>query len=252
MAKTILVANWKNYPDSLERVNEILVGLSKKSTFYKKLNLYIAPPSVYLESVSKKIKKLGSLAVQDVPLIFDGTHTGELSMHMLKDLGVRMSIVGHSERRAMGETNEVVNHKIKNALKAGITPLLCIGEKERDAEGEHYEYIREQIVASLYSINKKEDISKIMIAYEPVWAIGKKAKDAMLPGDIEQTLIFIKKILTDMYDRSFAEKVPILYGGSVEASNAQAILGSGVSGLLVGRASLDTLNFSQIALALNN
>ena len=91
-----------------------------------------------------------------------------------------------------------------------------------------------------------------MVAYEPVWAIGKKAKDAMQPGDIEQTLIFIKKILTDMYDRSIAEKMPILYGGSVEASNAGSILGSGVSGFLVGRASLDTLNFSQIAVALNN
>lgn len=252
MSKPILVANWKNYPDSLEKANELLNDLSKKSIIYKKLNLFVAPPVVYLEQVSKKIKNFGSLAVQDVPLIFDGTHTGELSMHILKSFGVRMSIIGHSERRALGETNEVVNHKIKNALKAGIVPLLCIGEKEKDLNGEHYEFIREQIVASLYKINKKEDVSKLMIAYEPIWTIGKKAKDAMPADDIKQTVIFIKKILTDMYGRIIADKIPILYGGSVEPANTASIFESGVDGLLVGHISLDPRSFLQIALSLSN
>ncbi|MFZ2048732.1 MAG: triose-phosphate isomerase [Minisyncoccia bacterium] len=251
MVKPILVANWKNYPSSLEEVKDLLKRLSKDSVEYKKINLFIAPPVVYLESVLNKIKNFGSLAVQDVPLMYEGTHTGELSMHILKSFGVRLSIVGHSERRTLGETNEVINHKIKNILKSGMVPLLCVGEKEKDLHGEHFEFVREQIVACLYKI-KKDDVSKIIIAYEPVWTIGKKAKDAMDKNDIEQMIIFIKKILTDLYSRETAEKIKILYGGSVEPANAASILESGVRGFLVGHSSINAENFYRIAKVLNN
>ena len=250
MAKPILVANWKNHPDSLEKVSEILKGLSKNITLYKKLNFFVASPLVYLETVSKKIRTFGNLAVQDIPLMYDGTYTGEISVHMLKSLGVRLSIIGHSERRALGETNEVVNHKIKNCLRAGIVPLLCVGEKDRGIDGENFEFIREQLVASLYKI-KKENIQKIIIAYEPVWAIGKKAKDAMSPADTEQTVIFIKKVLTDIYNRETAERVSILYGGSVEPGNASAIFDTGIDGFLVGHSSLDAKSFVKIASSIN-
>lgn len=251
MIKPIIVANWKNYPNSLEEVKELLRDLSKNSTQYKKVHLYIASPVVYLELVSEKIKKFGSLAVQDVPLMFDGTYTGELSMHILKSFGVRLSIVGHSERRKLGETNEVINHKIRNILRAGMTPLLCVGEKEKDLHGEHFEFVREQIVACLYKV-KKEDVSKIIIAYEPVWAIGKKAKDAMDKENIEQMVIYIKKVLTDQYSREIAEKVRILYGGSVEPTNAESISESGVNGFLVGHSSIDARYFNKISKILNN
>ncbi len=251
MVKPILVANWKNYPNSLEEVRDLLRDISKNPTQFKKVNLFIAPPFVYLEQVVDKIKKFGSLAVQDVPLMFEGTYTGELSMHILKSFGVRLSIVGHSERRKLGETNEVINHKIKNILRAGMIPLLCVGEKEKDLHGEHFEFVREQIVACLYKI-KKEDVSKIIIAYEPVWTIGKRAKDAMERENIEQMVIYIKKILTDQYSREIAEKIKILYGGSVEPTNAESIFGSGVNGFLIGHSSIDAGFFNKIVKMLNN
>ncbi len=249
MKKPILVANWKNHPDSLDRVNDLLKGLAKQSFVYKKISTYIAPPLAYFESVSKKTKPFARLASQDISLL-KGTTTGAVEVDILKSFGVRMSIIGHSERRALGETNETVSEKIKVAIKAGIIPLVCVGERERDKEGEYLEFVRHQLRLSLSGIKKKENAVKLVVAYEPVWAIGKRAKDAMLCDDLTQMIIFIRKILTDLYDRKTADKIAILYGGSVETSNVYKLVQTGINGFLVGHASLDAESFGKIALAL--
>ncbi len=249
MTKPILVANWKNRPDSLGKANEILKGFSKKSDVYKKLNTFIAPPLAYFESVSKKTKTFSKLASQDIS-IGKKTTTGAVEVDILQGFGVRLSIIGHSDRRALGETNEEVTEKIKVALKAGITPLVCVGENERDREGEFLEFIRHQIRLSLGGIKKKENATKLVVAYEPVWAIDKGAKYAMAPEDLAQMIIFIRKVLTDIYDRKTADKIPILYGGSVEKSGVEGLVRTGINGFLVGQASLDPENFGKIAQAL--
>jgi triosephosphate isomerase len=247
MKKHILVANWKNHPDSLPKAALILKGLSKHAAVYKKITTFVAPPFAYFETVSKGIKSFAILGSQDIFFANEGTYTGAVTPDIFKSFGVKLSIIGHSERRALGETNEVASDKIKAALKAGITPLLCVGEIERNEAGDHFEFIREQLRLSLEGVRRKDDAGKLVIAYEPVWAIGKKAKEAMQPDDLSQMHIFILKVLTDIFGRESAEQIPILYGGSVDPSNARALLESGVSGFLVGRASLDPEAFFAIA-----
>jgi triosephosphate isomerase (TIM) len=250
MSKPILVANWKNHPESLARTNVLLGQLVKKASLYKKLHTYVAPPYVYFESVSKKVKSFAGFASQDIFFAEVGTYTGAITPDILKSFGVKLSIIGHSERRKLGETNQVVAEKVKCALKSGITPLLCVGENVRDDAGEHFEFVREQLTLSLEGVRRRDDVKKFIIAYEPVWAIGKKAKDAMQPADLTQMVIFIKKVLSDIFGREAAESIPLLYGGSVDQTNVKDLMDTGVSGFLVGRASLDAKSFASIAEAL--
>ena len=252
--KLILVANWKNHPSSLKGASALLAGMSRKSKVYKKLSLFIAPPLSYFETVSKKALGFARLASQDI--FFSpgsGTFTGVVTPDILKSFGVRVSIVGHSERRKLGETNQIVAEKVQTALVAGITPIICIGDEVHDAEGNYFEFLSQQIKGSLHGIHRRSDASKMIIAYEPLWAIGKRAKDAMSPSDLAQVVIFIKKVLTEIFGRDAAEQVPILYGGSVDHTNAKVLVKEGkVNGLLVGHSSLDPKSFNAIAEALIN
>lgn len=250
MAKPILVANWKNHPGSIEEAESLLKELLKRRELYKKTSLFIAPPYTYLEEVSNRAKSFGTLASQDISPLVKGSWTGEITPEILKNFGVRLSILGHSERRALGETTEEVREKIKIALRSGITPLICFGEKEHDKDGAHFEFLRDELKGLLSGLSKKE-IGKIALAYEPVWAIGKSAEDSLNPKELSQTVIFIRKILSDLFGRSVAESTPILYGGSVEPTNAEALLKEGgVRGFLVGHASLKAKSFEAIARAI--
>ena len=250
MAKPILVANWKNHPGSLPEAQSLLKELNKKKLLYKKLSLFIAPPLSFIESTAKSIKNFSHLAAQDFFPQEKGSFTGTVSPEILKSFGVKLVILGHSERRALGETSEEVAIKVKSALKAGLIPLVCVGEKQRDVEGEHFEKLRDEIKTSLSGL-KKNDLSKLILAYEPVWAIGKNAKDAIDPQELAQTIIFIRKVLTDLFGRGAAEETIILYGGSVESTNARSLMAdSGIRGFLVGHASLSGSDFAEIAEAL--
>lgn len=248
MAKPILVANWKNNPGSKAETLALLKELSKKREIYKKINLFIAPPYIYFDLVSSKIS-FAKLASQDFPRL-KGIITGETASEMLKSFGVRLAIVGHSERRALGETDAEVAEKAKAALKSGVTPLICVGEKERDEEGNYFDFLRNQIKSSFAGLSRQAAAS-VILAYEPVWAIGKGAKDAIAPGDLCQTIIFIRKVLSDLFGRNAAESIKILYGGSVEPMNAGELMReSNIAGFLVGHASLKPKSFEQIALSL--
>jgi triosephosphate isomerase (TIM) len=247
MKKPILVANWKNHPGSLPEAQSLLKELNKKKLLYKKLSLFVAPPLAFLESTAKTVKSFGHLASQDYFPQEKGSFTGAVSPEILKSFGVKLVILGHSERRALGETSEEVSFKVKSSLKAGLLPLVCVGEKERDHEGEHFEKLRDEIKTSLSGL-KKSDLEKLLIAYEPIWAIGKSAKEAIDPSELAQTVLFIRKVLSDLFGREAAESAAILYGGSVEAGNVRALMGdTGVRGFLVGHASLSSHHFAEIA-----
>ncbi len=156
-----------------------------------------------------------------------------------------MVIVGHSERRAQGETDDMVRAQIERAQEAGLTAVLCVGEKEQDATGAHFNLIAGQLTKALSGTNITS--IKLVIAYEPVWAIGKSAVEAMTPPDVREMVIFIRKTLADILGRPAAVKVPILYGGSVEGTNARQLLEEGgVGGFLVGHASADWNSFNEI------
>ena len=246
MSKPIIVANWKNNPNSLAEAKILLKELGKNRLLYKKISLFIAPPLVYFEQVLEKVSGFAKLASQDFPSLGRGTFTGAVTADILRSFGVRLSIIGHSERRALGETDENVSKKAKLALKDGITPLVCVGERVHDHDGEHFEVLRQQIEASLSGLGKNE-VSKIILAYEPIWAIGKSAKDAVKPAELAETVIYIRKVLSDLYGHKTASGVPILYGGSVEPANAERLWQeTGVSGFLVGHASRKAGEFKKI------
>ncbi len=248
MAKPILVANWKNNPKSHREAVDLLAALSRKSLLLKKVSLFVAPPYIYFDTALKKMGKYASLASQDLFFSNDGPHTGSVTPDLLKSFGVKMAIIGHSERRELGETNEVVATKIKTAFISGIVPLLCVGENERDEEGKHLQFIQDQLKFSLEGIRRKEDAEKLVIAYEPVWAIGTRATEAMNPTDLAEMVIFIKKTLTDIFGREAADVIPVLYGGSVDSTNAEPLYKeTGIRGFLIGRASLNPKEFCEIA-----
>ncbi len=242
MAKPILVANWKNFPNSLSEAKFLVKELKRRKEIFRKINLFIAPPTPFLEVV----KGLGGLAAQDLSLAGKGSHTGEVSAEILKSFGVRLAILGHSERRILGESSAEINKKIKHALRSGITPLICFGEREKDSDGKHFETLRDELKILLAGLSKA-DMSKIALAYEPVWAIGRTSKDAIEPAELAQSIVFIKKVLSDLFGRKVADLIPILYGGSVEPVNAGELMReTGVRGFLVGHASLSPKSFEAI------
>jgi triosephosphate isomerase len=160
---------------------------------------------------------------------------------MLKDLGVTYVIIGHSERREMGETDEQVNKKLHSVLKEGLTPVVCIGEKKRDQWGRYLGQVESQIRKACAGISKAK-LEQLVIAYEPIWAIG--TGDTATSADVHEMKIFIQKVLTDIFGRGPAHKVRILYGGSVNAKNAAELMQEGMAdGFLVGGASLRAEEF---------
>lgn len=242
--KRLIVGNWKMNPSSSVESARIIKGILKNCFTLKKTSVVACPPFPFIFTVKSELKKRAIfLGSQDVFTENEGSYTGEVSVNMLKSLGVSYVIVGHSERRALGDTNDIVNNKLKTILKAGLTPILCIGEKERDESGQYMQYVADQLNDAFRDI-QKATIKKIVIAYEPVWAIGKNATREATTAEILEMSIYIKRILNDLLGNT---PIPILYGGSVSPKNSEVFLREGgVSGLLVGRDSLDPKKFVEI------
>lgn len=249
MAKksTLVVGNWKMYVTSPDVAKKFTATLRRKSRAFAGVDAALAPSFTLLPTVVAGLKgSTSKVGAQDVSEFTDHARTGEVSGAMLKSAGVQFVIVGHSERRAMGESNDIVRTKLKEVLAQGLTVLLCVGERERDDNGTYLSFIEEQLGSALSGMGPIKP-GKLIIAYEPVWAIGKSAQDAMKPAEVREMSIFIKKTLTQHLDRAAALKVPILYGGSVEATNAKALIKEGdVNGLLVGHASAEVESFVAI------
>jgi len=246
MRKPFLAGNWKmtnTVPEALELVK----NLKKEVADVKDRDIMVGVPFTALYAVTNELKGSNiKVAAQNMYFEEKGAFTGEISPLMLTDLNVDYVILGHSERRHIfGETNELTNKKVKSALEHNLLPILCVGEllEEREA-GKMEDVVKTQTVEGLKSLSK-EDALKITIAYEPVWAIG-TGKTAT-PEDADQVHAFIRKVLTDIYDKETAQSIRIQYGGSVKPANVDALMAKeNIDGALVGGASLKADSFARI------
>lgn len=244
--KKLIIGNWKMYPASIKDAKAKFAGIKKVAGALRNVQTIVCAPFVYVGDLKKLVTGHRCvIGAQNAWTEQDGAYTGEVSPAMIASLGLKYVILGHSERRAMGESDELVNKKLLAAVKAGITAVLCVGEQERDLDGEYLKLIAAQLRADLKGTQRK-DLEQIVIAYEPIWAIGKNALRAATAEDALEVSISIRKTLADLYGGQAGE-VAILYGGSVDAKNAGEFLSkSRVDGLLVGRASLDVGVFAEI------
>ncbi len=243
--KKIIAGNWKmnkTPSQAAELINE-LIPLVKESD----ADVVICTPAVDI-AVAAELTKGTNIAVgaQNLHWEESGAYTGEISADMLLDLGVKYVIIGHSERREyFAETDETVNKKVKKALEKGLTPILCCGETLQQREmGIMKEFVRMQIKADFLSISA-EDAKKVVIAYEPIWAIG-TGKTATA-DQADEACGIIREVIAEIYDEATAEVIRIQYGGSMNAGNAVELLSKpNIDGGLIGGASLKAPDFSKI------
>lgn len=249
--RAIVAANWKMNGD-LALVDTMVSGL-KSIKLQENVNVVICPSSPYLSAlvVKAKAEKLNaaiSIGAQNVSEHKNGAFTGEISTQMLQELSVKFVIIGHSERRSCyKETSTQIAHKVNAALIAGLTPILCIGESEAERATEQTETV---LAAQLQPVIDEVGIEKfidVVIAYEPVWAIGTgKTASSEMAQDTHQ---FIRQFLAQA-NESVAAKVPLLYGGSVNASNCEELFAQAdIDGGLIGGASLQAEQFKIICSA---
>ncbi len=232
-------------PTTFDEAKRIFKSTKSAAEKLKSVSVVLCPPFVYIpQLLNSRTESAVSVGAQDVYFEERGSFTGEISPLMLKDLGIKYVIVGHSEKRAKGQTDEMIAKKVAMLLEIGISPILCIGEETRSEDGAHLDFLKSQIKNSLNKVSKK-NIGDLIVAYEPIWAIG--AKEAMKPEDIYEMSIFIRKVLADLYGHDEAVATPVLYGGSVNFRNALEIFEKGqINGLLVGRESVNVAGFVEL------
>ncbi|MBS3097578.1 triose-phosphate isomerase [Candidatus Woesearchaeota archaeon] len=244
--KPLIAGNWKMN----KTIGEAISYVKELREFVEDIHnreIVVCPPFTALSAVGAEIKTSNiALGAQDVYWEKKGSFTSAVSAEMLKEIGVKYVIIGHSERRQFfDETNETVNKKVKAALENGLTPIVCIGESEEEREDEETEnVIEEQLKNGLMDLTK-EQFLRLVIAYEPVWAIG-TGKNAT-PEEAEEAHIFIRKLIAEMFDEETASSIRILYGGSVKPDIIKELMAKeNIDGALVGGASLDARQFSDI------
>ena len=252
--KPIMAGNWKMNLDHVEAtgmVQKLAWTLADKEYDGKSVDCVVVPPFTDLRTVQTLIdgeRMPIALAAQDVSAFDSGAYTGEVSAAMLAKLRVSYVVVGHSERREYhAETDETVNTKAHKVLAAGMTPIICVGEGlDIRKEGRHVEYTLNQVRGTLAGLSA-EQVAGLVIAYEPVWAIG--TGEVATPEDAQEVCGAIRKEVASLYDDATAESVRIQYGGSVKSSNvAQIMAKPDVDGALVGGASLQPEEFAAIVL----
>lgn len=242
--KSIVVANWKMNPASFKEAKKLFEATKSAAQMCPNVSLIIAPPAIYLRELSAGYRGTKiSFAVQNAHAEAGGARTGEISVAQARDAGASYVLVGHSERRAMGETNDDTRKKVAASLSAKMTPILCIGETVRASSGEHFNGIAEQLLTGIKDVPPAK-LSKVIIAYEPVWAIG--GETTMSPRDMHMMAIFIRKTVVGVYGDA-GHKVTILYGASVGEKNAAAMMKDGdVRGFLVGHVSTSAERFTAL------
>ncbi len=248
MRRYLIAGNWKmnlTRSDAVELAKGVAAAEAGENA-----DVLICPSTVYLDAVAGAVSG-SKVAVggQDVYFESGGAFTGETSTDMLKDVGCSFVILGHSERRnVIGECDQLINKKVHAALAAGLTPVLCVGEllEERES-GKTIEVVKAQMTGSLKDVSA-DQMGKIVVAYEPVWAIG-TGKTAT-PEQAQEVHADLRKMLADQYNQDIADAVQILYGGSVKPDNATELLGQpDIDGALVGGASLKADSFAAIIAA---
>ncbi len=249
MRKRIVAGNWKmnlNFSEAEDLLNDMMDLLEERPAD-EETEVIVCTPAVYLEMATDlAIDGNFYVGAQNISPHEYGAYTGEISAPMLQSMGVTHTIVGHSERRTyFGETDSVIAEKINQALKYDLTPIYCCGEvlEERQSE-KQFEVVKRQISEAMFHLPEAE-LGKIIIAYEPVWAIGTGL--TATPGQAQEMHAFIRKIVAEKYGQETAENIPILYGGSCNAKNAAELFANpDVDGGLIGGASLKAGDFVAI------
>jgi triosephosphate isomerase len=251
--RPLIAGNWKMNQTHLEAIGLVQkVAFSLKDKELEAAEVVVLPPFTSLRSVQTLVagdKLAIGYGAQDLSAQDSGAYTGEISGGMLAALACQYVVVGHSERRALhAEDDAVVGSKVQAALRHGLVPILCVGEGlDVRREGRHVSHTVAQLDAALEGVSA-ETVAGIVIAYEPVWAIG--TGEVATPEDAQEVCAAIRARLAERYDPETAERVRILYGGSVKAANTAGILaGPDIDGALVGGASLDADEFAQICRA---
>ena len=250
MRNKIVAGNWKmnlSFEQALQLANDLNEYVTNNPTTAK---VVIAPTSIYLQAIQETVDNdYITVAAQDVAAAEKGAYTGDISAEQLDSIGINCAIVGHSERREyQQESDAVIAQKLEQLFAKEITPIFCIGEKleEREAE-KHFEVVKTQVLNALQP-QKAENLSKVVIAYEPVWAIG-TGKTAS-PEQAQEIHAYIRSVLKEAFDEEIANGTSILYGGSVNPANAEELFAQpDIDGGLVGGASLKVEDFSKIIAA---
>lgn len=239
----IVIGNWKLNPTTVAEAKTLFLAVKRGLKKGIQAEVVVSPPFPFIPDLSR-LSAAVVLAAQDVFYEESGAFTGEVSPAMLLGFGVTYVIVGHSERRALGESDDQVERKVQVLLRRKMTPVVCIGERERDERGDYFGFVEKQLRSVCKGLTAKQ-VSQVVIAYEPVWAIG-TGKSATV-DDVKEMQLFIVSLLTKLYDRATAGRVRIIYGGSVKAENAADLHQvGGMNGFLVGGASLKAEDFLKI------
>lgn len=244
--RPLIAGNWKMHL-TLGAAVQLAQAVTTTCGICTDRDIMIAPPFTALAAVAAAVKDSNiRVGAQNVSWEKEGAYTGEISPIMLKDLGVNMALIGHSERRHIfGEDNAMINRRLRGALDGGIQPILCIGETLEDHEtGATFTVLENQLKEGLNKVNK-DQITQVVLAYEPVWAIG-TGKTAS-KEQAQEVHGFLRKILASVYEKNIAERLRILYGGSVKPENIDNLMVQpDIDGVLVGGAALKAESFERI------
>ena len=249
--KPLIAGNWKmnlNHLEAIALVQKVAFALPEK--YFDKVEVAVLPPFTDIRSVQTLVdgdKLLLTHGAQDLSPYDKGAYTGDVSGPMLAKLGCTYVVVGHSERREYhAETDELVNRKVRAALKHELSPILCVGEQLEVREaGNHVDHCTAQLIAGLKGL-KAEQVRQVVVAYEPVWAIG--TGKVATAADAQEVCAALRAALADKYGQEIADEVRVLYGGSVKSSNiGELIAQSDIDGALVGGASLNGDEFAKLS-----
>lgn len=246
MRKPIIAGNWKMHK-TVQEAKVLVTELSAELKDVGNVEIVVCPPFTALNAVLATAQGTNvAVGAQNMHWEDQGAYTGEVSPVMLREMGCKYVIIGHSERREyFAETDENVNKKTKAAFKHGLLPIVCVGEKlDHREQGITEQIVKAQVQGGLAGL-EKDQVAQLVVAYEPVWAIGtgKTASD----DDAQQVIGFVRGVITEMYGQELAGQVRIQYGGSVKPDNIAGLLQQkDIDGALVGGASLDTRNFAGI------
>ncbi len=243
--KPLIVGNWKTTPATLKEAVTFVKTLEKKIGAKKKskMNYFLAVPDIFAPSLLP-LAKNGEIGIQNITGVTTGQETGLTAPSMVASAGVAFTILGHSEVRKRGEDNHTLSQKVTLSLKAKLVTVLCVGESERDKEGNYLSELENDLKEILVNTDRGL-FSNLLITYEPIWAIG--AKDPATVGECFEVVIALRRALASLVGIDYAKKVSILYGGAVTKETSRAFLEEGgVDGLLIGRASQDVKTFIDI------
>ncbi|MBP7498045.1 MAG: triose-phosphate isomerase [Bacteroidales bacterium] len=253
MRKKIVAGNWKmnmNYEEGINLLNQIIAKIKQDNSYSKKeyLNVVIAPPFILLKECFNLSAWLDRFytGAQNCHYADKGAYTGEISVDMIKSTGARYIIVGHSERRSyFNESNSMLKEKVKSILKADMVPIYCCGENlEQRQIGKQFDIVKQQLEEGLFTL-EEHHFTKLVIAYEPVWAIGTGLNAT--PEQAQEMHLFIRNLIKERYNINTANSTSILYGGSCNATNAATLFTqTDVDGGLIGGAALKANDFFTI------